>query len=184
MKKWCVVYSSVTGNTKAIAEQIAGAADADLFSVKDAPMDFSGYEVVAVGYWLRRGAPDATAAQFLARLHDAEIVLFQTHGAEIFSEHAVTAFARAANLLGDNCRILGTFSSQGKINPALIEKRKNAPADAPHGGAAALKRWEAAANHPDEEDFARARRFVADMQHKLELRRRYEEKIISQGGKT
>ena len=177
MVKWCVIYSSVTGNTKAIAESIARATNADIFAVKEAPTDLSAYDVVAVGYWLRRGAPDAATAQFLPQLKDVEVVLFQTHGAELYSEHAVTAFARAANLLGENCRVLGTFSSQGKINPALIEKRKNAPADDPHGGAAALKRWESAANHPDAADFARAEEFVAAMERKLALRCRYEQKI-------
>lgn len=53
-----MIYSSVTGNTKQIAEAIAGQADeADLFRVQDAPEDLSGYDVVAVGYWLRLGRP-------------------------------------------------------------------------------------------------------------------------------
>lgn len=56
MGKWAVIYSSVTGNTRQIAEAIAEqAGDADLFRVQDAPHDLSGYEVVAVGYWLRLG---------------------------------------------------------------------------------------------------------------------------------
>ena len=55
MRKWAVIYSSTTGNTKAIAEEIAGTAGADLFRVQDAPTDLSAYDVVALGYWLRRG---------------------------------------------------------------------------------------------------------------------------------
>lgn len=50
MGKWAVIYSSVTGNTKKIAEAIAEqAGDADIFRVQDAPEDLSGYEVVAIG---------------------------------------------------------------------------------------------------------------------------------------
>ena len=36
MSKWAVIYSSVTGNTKMVAEAIAGAAEeADIFRVQD-----------------------------------------------------------------------------------------------------------------------------------------------------
>ena len=168
MGKWAVVYSSITGNTKKIAEQMAKAAgDADLFAVQEMPEDLSGYEVVALGYWLRRGGPDPKMGQCLPQVHDARVVLFQTHGAAPGSEHAVTAFARAAYLLGEGCDILGTFSCQGKINPALIEKRKAAGPDDPHGGAKAIARWKAAAGHPDEEDLGNADDFVAQIKRKL-----------------
>ena len=40
MGKWAVIYSSVTGNTRTIAEAIAEqAGDADVFRVQDAPED-------------------------------------------------------------------------------------------------------------------------------------------------
>ena len=56
MGKWGVFYSSVTGNTKMIAEKIAAAAgEADLLPVEEMPEDLSAYEVVALGYWLRLG---------------------------------------------------------------------------------------------------------------------------------
>ena len=49
MGKWGVFYSSVTGNTKMIAEKIAEAAGgADLLPVEEMPEDLSGYEVVAL----------------------------------------------------------------------------------------------------------------------------------------
>ena len=50
MRKWAVIYSSTTGNTKAIAEEISGVTGADIFRVQDAPTDLSAYEVVALGY--------------------------------------------------------------------------------------------------------------------------------------
>lgn len=44
MGKWAVIYSSVTGNTRTIAEAIAEqAGDADVFRVQDAPEDLSSY---------------------------------------------------------------------------------------------------------------------------------------------
>ena len=176
MDKWSVIYSSITGNTKLIAEKIAECAgEADLFDVKNVPSDFSGYEVVAVGYWLKRGAPDPLTAELLPKIQNANVVLFQTHGTESKSEHAITVFARAAYLLGEGCKILGTFGCQGKVNPAMIEQRlKAAKADDPHLGG--IERWKRAAAHPDESDLQAAEEFVASIKRKIVLLQKYEAK--------
>ena len=174
MGKWAVIYSSITGNTKTIAEKIVEAADeAELFDVKSAPTDLSNYEVVAIGYWLKRGGPDPLTIEFLPKVHDANIVFFQTHGTEVGSEHAVTAFARSSYLLGKGCKILGTFSCQGKVNPALIERRLKAGGDDPHIGG--IERWKRASTHPNEEDFQAAKDFVASINRKIMLLKKYEE---------
>ena len=186
MRKWAVIYSSTTGNTKAIAEEIAGASGGELFRVQDAPTDLSAYDVVALGYWLRRGGPDDLMKAYLPKVNDACVILFQTHGADVGSEHAVTAFARAAYLLGADCEILGTFSAQGKLAPALIARRKKSQPDDTHNSPEAQERWLRAAEHPNEEDRAAARAFVEKMEHKLDLlekfRRAQEEKKHARAG--
>ena len=186
MRKWAIIYSSTTGNTKAIAEEIAGASGGDIFRVQDAPTDLSVYDVVALGYWLRRGGPDDLMKAYLPKVNDACVILFQTHGADVGSEHAVTSFARAAYLLGADCEILGTFSAQGKLAPALIARRKKSQPDDTHNSPEAQERWLRAAEHPNEEDRAAARAFVEKMEHKLDLlekfRRAHEEKKHGSAG--
>ena len=167
MGKWAVIYSSVTGNTKKVAEAIAAQVEeADVFRVQEAPTDLSAYEVVCIGYWLK----------YLPQVHGAQVCFFQTHGTDPHSEHAITSFARAAYALGDGCEILGTFGCRGAINEALKEKRKNAGPDDPHGGAKSLKRWAEAAGQPNAGDLQAARDFAAAMQHKLVVRRQYRAK--------
>ncbi|MBE6074365.1 MAG: flavodoxin [Selenomonas ruminantium] len=174
MMKWAVVYSSVTGNTRQIAEAIAQkAGDADIFRVQDAPQDLSAYDVVAIGYWLRLGQPDPLTLKYLAGVRDAKVVFFQTHGTAPDSEHAITSFARAGYHLGEGCEILGTFGCRGKINPAMLEKRKNAGPDDPHGGPQSEERWRLAASHPDAQDIAAAQDFVDRMEHKLVMKARF-----------
>lgn len=169
MRKWAVIYSSTTGNTKAIAEEIASASSGDIFRVQDAPTDLSAYDVIALGYWLRRGGPDNLMKAYLPKVTGRSVLLFQTHGADVGSEHAVTSFARAAYLLGANCEILGTFSAQGRLAPALIARRKKSDPDDTHNSPEAQERWVRAADHPNEEDRAAARTFVDKMEHKLDL---------------
>lgn len=174
MGKWAVIYSSVTGNTRTIAEAIAEqAGDADVFRVQDAPEDLSGYEVVALGYWLRLGQPDPLMLKYLPKVHDAQVVFFQTHGTAPTSEHAITSFARAGYNLGPGCTILGTFGCRGKINPAMLAKRKNAGPDDPHGGPKSIERWKLASTHPDAQDIADAKDLVDRMKHKMVMRDRF-----------
>ena len=186
MRKWAVIYSSTTGNTKAIAEEIAGTAGADIFRVQDAPTDLSSYDVVALGYWLRRGGPDDLMKAYLPKVKGRRVLLFQTHGADVGSEHAVTSFARSAYLLGTGCEILGTFSAQGRLAPALIARRKKSDPDDTHNSPEAQERWQRAADHPNEDDRAAACEFVHKMEHKLDLldkfRRAQEEKKHSCSG--
>ena len=168
MGKWAVIYSSVTGNTRTIAEAIAEqAGDADVFCVQDAPEDLSSYEVVALGYWLR------LMLKYLPKVRDAQVVFFQTHGTSPTSEHAITSFARAGYNLGPGCTILGTFGCRGKINPAMLAKRKNAGPDDPHGGPQSMERWKLASTHPDAQDIADAKDLVDRMKHKMAMRERF-----------
>ena len=110
----------------------------------------------------------------LGKLNNKTVILFQTQGAELNSEHSITAFARAASYLGENCKVLGTFASQGKINPAMLERRKNADKNDPHAATPRnLERWQKASMHPNEEDFSRAKEFVKAMQRKIALREKY-----------
>ena len=173
MDKWAVIYSSVTGNTKRVAEAIAESAAGDLFNVKDNLPNLGDYEIIALGYWLKRGGPDPLMKNFLPTVSNAHVVLFETHGADNNSEHAVTAFARAAYLLGAGCDILGTFDCQGRVNPALIEKRKAAGINEPHNSVDSVERWERASTHPDEDDLKRAAEFVEQINRKLILRQQF-----------
>ena len=94
MKKWLIVYSSVTGNTKQIAEAIYdgfGENVADIFAIRD-EFNLEDYDNIAVGYWLTRGEPDKMVQELLKKLNNKTVILFQTQGAELNSEHSITAF--------------------------------------------------------------------------------------------
>jgi hypothetical protein len=179
MGKWLILYSTITGNTRMVAEAMLAVAPPgsfmqDIRELDPAELRNTSYEVVVAGYWLKRGGPDPQMAKILPEIADRQVVLFETHGALPGSEHAVTAFARAGYLLGENCEILGTFSCQGKINPRLLERRLGLPETDPHAPTQANKaRWSAAAGHPNEEDFSAVQAFAVKMQRKAEALARF-----------
>ena len=162
MYKWQIVYSSVTGNTRKIAEAMAAEAAVTAEAVEEAAQRDDA-QIVAVGYWLWRGGPDPKMAAFLPKLHDVDVVLFETHAADVRSEHAVTAFARAAYLLGENCRVLGTFGCQGQVSAAIRAKHEKMEANDPHAKAGG---WKTSIGHPDDDDLRAAAAFAQKMEEK------------------
>lgn len=166
--KALVVYSSLTGNTKLVAEAIAEELQADLAAVEENP-DAQGYDWLAVGYWVDRGGPDAKAAAYLKALRGQKVALFATLGADPSSEHAQESLRRGQALLDDSNTCLGSFICQGKVDPKLIEQMaKLFPAGHPHGmNEERRARHRAASTHPDARDLSEARRVFREIGAKL-----------------
>ena len=173
MHKWKIAVSSVTGNTRKVADAIAEAVGASAVDLKDTLPEAEGADIVAVGFWLWRGGPDPKTAEFLSKLHDTNVVLFATHAADPKSEHAITSLARAAYHVGPNCNILATFSCQGQVSEAVLARRAKLPKDDPHTKS---KGWITSQGHPNSEDIANAAEFAKKADHKLELLEKFREK--------
>ena len=73
--KSLVVYSTQTGNTKALAYAVYESLpdDKEISFVGDAP-DPGEYDFVAVGFWLMAGKPDPKAAEYLEKIKAEETV--------------------------------------------------------------------------------------------------------------
>ena len=156
--KSLIVYSSVTGNTKKVAEAIAAvfSKTADLYPVETAP-PADAYDLIAVGFWVDRGTADQKAQSYLRTIHGKKITLFATLGAYPDSEHAAKSMANAARLLADDNELLGTFICQGKVTSRLVEKFKDLPPGHPHAMTPEREaRHREAAKHPDENDLQTA----------------------------
>ena len=87
--KTLIVYSSLTGNTKMVAEAIHEVFDGEstLHPVGDNPAA-DGCDLVIVGFWVDRGTADAKAKAYLETLQGKRVGLFATLGAYPDSEHA------------------------------------------------------------------------------------------------
>ena len=161
-----VVYSSLTGNTKKIAEAIAGALPEGTAAVpvKEAPADLADYDCVFLGFWVDRGNADKTAADLLATLGNKHVALFATLGADPRSPHAAESLDKAAELLPDGKMPAGKFICQGAVDPKVIEMMyKMFPKGHVHGQSAERDALHAeAAKHPDEADLAAAGAFARE----------------------
>lgn len=170
MTKVAIVYSSLTGNTKKVAEALHSldSEHYSLFSVSDNP-DLDDFDVIAVGYWVDRGGPSEEAKQFMKKISGKKVFLFQTLGAEPMGTHAMTSAANGGAALGSDCHVLEVFSCQGAIDPKLIEMMKKMPPGVPHAPTPEnLERWAKAASHPDAQDIEMAKQSFTQMLERYE----------------
>ena len=80
--KTLVVYSSLSGNTKKVAEAVAEVLPScTLVPVEEAPASVSDFDLVGVGYWVAKGAPDVKTRAWLKGVTNAQLALFGTLGA-------------------------------------------------------------------------------------------------------
>lgn len=169
--KTLIVYASRTGNTRMIAEAVHAVMPPGtaLVPVEEAPAP-SGYDFIALGFWVDRGAPNASMLAYMDRVRNTAVGLFGTLGAWPDSEHARGVLQKAEEHLAGN-RILGTFLCQGRVDPALLAsmaKKAEKQGNSPHPMTEERKaRLEEAARHPDAEDCAAARRVFTGILRRL-----------------
>ena len=161
--KTLVVYSSLTGNTKQVAQAIFKSLPegTKLVAVEDLSTNLTDYDLVFVGFWVDRGTADKKAANLLAQLPNKKVALFATLGAYPESEHAQNSLDNAAALLPEGSVVVNSFICQGKIAKSLAESFKKYPAGHPHAMTPErIAKHQEASKHPDEQDFKKAAEFA------------------------
>lgn len=150
-----IVYSSCTGNTRKVAEALAETPGAACYAVRHAPSP-DAFDILALGFWVRKGQPDARAQRYMAGVHGKRVFFFGTLGAWPHSAHAQRCMAAARQLLlaGENT-VLDGFLCQGRVNPQVVaasQRKGSHPVTAER-----LARLREAARHPDATDLQAAR---------------------------
>ena len=169
--KSIILYSSLTGNTKSVAEAMASVMPegTPCVPVKDAPENLADYDTVFVGFWVDRGTANKEAAKLIETLTNPNIVFFATLGMYADSDHARESIEKASELLQNKESLVDGFVCQGKIDPKVIEMMyKMFPKGHSHGQSADRDaRHKQAAVHPNEDDCKAAQEFAKDILTKL-----------------
>lgn len=116
-----ILYSSITGNTRRVAEALAEASGDMLLDLRK-QSELPDADVLALGFWVRRGQPDALSQERWRTLTGRKVFYFGTLGAWPTSPHARRCQEAAETLLreyGNLC--LGGFLCQGRVNPRMVE---------------------------------------------------------------
>lgn len=159
--KSLVVYSSRTGNTKAVAEHIAAAlSEATLCDAARLPENLDAFDLIFVGFWAYRRGADPMATKILETLHGKRVAVFGTAGAYPETEAGQNYLKSAAALLPKDAVYAGGFLCQGRVHSfhQFLETGKRASG---HELSEERRiRLTEAEQHPNEEDFAAAADFA------------------------
>ncbi len=159
-----VIYSSKTGNTKKVAEAIyESIPNGEILSVDE--VNHLNYENIIIGGWIDKGTFDEKALKILREIKNKNVAYFFTLGASIESDHAkYCATNIEEEIISKGNRLLGSFMSQGKIDPKLISALINLPKEHKmYPSKERMERWEAAKDHPNEEDLERVKRVFSEI---------------------
>lgn len=171
--KTLIVYSSLTGNTKKVAEAIASILPScDIFPVQEAPSSTEGYGLVAVGYWVDKGMPDSRTMDWLKCVRNSRIAFFGTLGAYPDSDHARECMAKGELLVSSPEKgntIFGSWLCQGRIDPKVIEAMAKMAGNIHPMTPERLARIKEASHHPDEKDLLNAQNFIRSVLTATEL---------------
>lgn len=160
-----VTYSSLTGNTKKVAEAIYEEIniEKDIFKSNE-DFNIENYDFIVVGYWVNKGICDDKIKEILEKANNKNIILFGTLGAKENGPYYESIKKRIEALVPESNKILGHFLCQGKINEKLTERYKemlkNNQGD--EHVKEQLKNHEEAMKHPDEKDIYNAKMFIRE----------------------
>lgn len=153
--KILVTYSSLTGNTKKLAEGIFAGLEGyekDIMPMKEVA-DLKAYDTVIAGYWVDKGGPNEEAAKFLQTIQDKKVGVFETLAFWPDSEHAYNSILAGEKLVKGKNHIIGKYICQGKISDKVVKAFENMPKDNPHyPNEEKRKRYRISANHPSQAD--------------------------------
>lgn len=148
---YAIVYSSRTGNTKALADairEVLPPEDCCYFGPPDAAA--LAAQRLYIGFWTDKGTCDGDTAAFLAQLTNQEVFLFGTAGFGGSAEYFEQIAHRVETLLPAGVTVLGHHLCQGRM-PMTVRQRYAAMEDSPRR-TQMLENFDAALSHPDAED--------------------------------
>lgn len=141
---YTVVYNSLTGNTKLLADTIKNVL----------PDNDNNDDIVFAGFWTDKGTADAKTIEYLSSLRDKKIFLFGTcgfGGSEAYFERILTNVK--SNIDSSN-EVIGEYMCQGKMPNSVRERymKMKESDNCPPNIDALIDNFDKALTHPDKKD--------------------------------
>lgn len=140
---YTVVYNSLTGNTKMLAD-----------TIKNMLPNNNNDDIVFVGFWTDKGNADSKTIEYLKLLRNKKIFLFGTcgfGGSEAYFERILTNVK--SNIDSSN-QVIGEYMCQGKMPNSVMERymKMKESDNFPPNIDALIDNFDRALSHPDKKD--------------------------------
>ena len=161
--RYSIIFSSLTGNTKKLADTISAvlpSEDCDYFGAPETAELHS--EMLYVGFWTDKGNADSAVLQLLSKLRGKKIFLFGTAGFGGSEDYFKKILANAESALDGSNTVAGEFMCQGKMQQAVRERYMSMKAqpNPPANLDMLIENFDRALSHPDAEDLERLKKTV------------------------
>ena len=158
--RYSIIFSSLTGNTKKLAETIRAvlpAENCDYYGVPETQELHS--EILYIGFWTDKGNADNATLELLSKLRGKKVFLFGTAGFGGDEEYFKKILANTKKSISGSNITVGEYMCQGKMPQTVREryiKMKSLPNPAPNLDML-IENFDRALSHPDENDLKRLR---------------------------
>lgn len=151
--KYSIIYSSKTGNTEQLANQIKETLpkeDCIYFGKPDALANDA--DIIFVGSWVDKGSCTDEIKTVLEQLKNKKIFIFGTCGFGESEAYFEQLIARITHLINPSCQVVGSFMCQGKMPIAVRERYATMFPTDPVKTKTFIENFDRALTHPDEND--------------------------------
>lgn len=159
MKTYSIVYSSKTGNTKLLAEEIKNMQIKDMECIYCGAPEKKAIEadIIFCGFWTDKGRCDDEIAKFLQQCEKKEVFLFGTAGFGGEEVYFNQILDRVKSYIKPSNQVIGTFMCQGKMPESVKARYEQMLLANPEDEKSKmlLDNYEKALSHPDKDDLSR-----------------------------
>lgn len=145
--KYAIVYSSITGNTKKLAETIKNKVGECYFG-KPSDEAFEA-DIIFIGSWAAKNSCTPDIQAFIEKLSNKKVFIFGTAGYSNTKEYFEEILNNVKSHVPSSNTIIGTYMCQGKVSDAWQNKIKES---APDKYELIKNNLEESMNHPSEDD--------------------------------
>ena len=164
-ERYSIVFSSVTGNTRQLAEAIRESlpeTGCDYFGLCSAEALKS--EMLYVGFWTDKGNADEASLALLKTLKSKKIFLFGTAGFGISEAYFRRVLDNVRLSIDESNIIVGEYMCQGKMPQSVRERYVALKAQPQHPANidALIENFDLALSHPDAADLDKLKKLVQE----------------------
>ncbi len=167
--KVAIIYKSITGNTKLIAEEIKKELSSEEIVYFDEPKEAVEADVYFVGSWTDKGSCTPKIQNFLKSLANKKIAIFGTAGFGGSKEYYDIIFNNVKKNISESNEIIGYFYCQGKMPISIKEKYENMVKENPNNikFKSIIDNFDNALNHPNEKDLRNVKDWISSIRDKF-----------------
>ena len=161
--QYSILFSSLTGNTKKLADAIHETLPEDgceYFGAIKTPVPSS--ELLYIGFWTDKGNADNETLTLLSTLKNRRIFLFGTAGFGGSDAYFQKILGNVKSAIDSSNTIVGEYMCQGKMPQSVREryvKMKENP-EHPDNIDALIENFDKALSHPDSDDLERLKNII------------------------